>query len=492
VNAFAGRAAQAVTSIRVRLAFALCLALLPVLIIGGMQSIFAFRAEADSRRQSLELAAGQSAANARTRIEAAGVLLQTLGPGSVGLECAQRLADVRARLPGYANLIRFDSRGRVACAAATTPFDTQRGARPWFQQLRDGATMVVASDPGAVYANEPAVLAAIRAGAPDRFEGAMAAVLTLGDLKVGTVNRFMPDGAEVALADSNGAIFAATDPSAFSTPPRGWRERAAKSGAAIWSHEDAAHHERTYSAAPLVDDDVFVVLSAPAPGLVSWAWINPISRLLLPLLAFFLALGAVLIVAEREVIRWIVYLQRVAAIYAKGRFTDPAAAGRARAARDPRPGPDPRRHGRRHRHPRRLADGQPGREGRADARDPSPGEEQPADHHLAAEHAAAGPGRSRGQGGDERHPPADHRPGPDLSRSLPGTGPQARRPAAVPGRADGAAAGQRHEHLAAGADRGPCRPAGHRSGPPGADRPVRGRGHHQRPEARLRADAAAR
>jgi two-component sensor histidine kinase len=54
---------------------------------------------------------------------------------------------------------------------------------------------------------------------------------------------------------------------------------------------------------------------------VSWAWINPISRLLLPLLAFALALGAVLYAAERAVIRWIIYLQRVAAIYAKGRFT---------------------------------------------------------------------------------------------------------------------------------------------------------------------------
>jgi len=136
VNSLAGRTAQAVTSIRVRLAIALCVALLPVLILGGMQSVFAFRAEADSRRQSLELAAGRSAAIARARIEAAGVLLQTLGPRSVGLECAQRLADVRARLPGYANLVRFDARGRVACAAATTPYDPQRSARSWFQSLR--------------------------------------------------------------------------------------------------------------------------------------------------------------------------------------------------------------------------------------------------------------------------------------------------------------------------------------------------------------------
>jgi hypothetical protein len=226
VNAFAGRAAQAVTSIRVRLAVALSLALLPVLLLGVLQSIFAFRAEADSQRQSLELAAGRSAAIAHARIEAAGVLLQTLGPGSVGLECAQRLADVRARLPGYANLIRFDTRGRVACAAATTPFDTQRGARPWFQSLRAGATMVVASAPGAVYANEPSVLAAVRAGTPDDFQGAMAAVLTLSDLKVETANRFLPNGAEVALADSRGRSSRRPTLRLQSTPPRGWRDRA--------------------------------------------------------------------------------------------------------------------------------------------------------------------------------------------------------------------------------------------------------------------------
>ena len=321
MNAFAGRAAQAVNSIRVRLAVALCVALLPVLILGGAQSVIAFRAEADSRRQSLELAAGRSAAIARARIEAAGVLLQTLGPGSVGLECAQRLADVRARLPGYANLIRFDARGRVACAAATTPYDPQRGARPWFQALRAGDPIVVASAPGAVYAEGPSVLAAVRAGTPQTFEGAMAAVLTLADLKVETANRFLPDGAEVALADSHGRIFAATDPGAFAAAPNGWRTVIAQRGSALWNSRDADNRARNYSAAPLVDDDVYVILSAPAPGLLSWAWINPISRLLLPLLAFMLGLAAVWFTAERGVIRWIVYLQRVAAIYARGRFT---------------------------------------------------------------------------------------------------------------------------------------------------------------------------
>lgn len=321
MNALAGRASQAVTSIRVRLAVALFLALLPVLLIGAAQSFFAFRAENDARRQSLELAAGHSATMALARIESAGVLLQTLGPGSVGLECAQRLADVRARLTGYANLIRFDSRGRVACAAATTPFDTQRGARPWFQALRNGDRIVVASAPGTAYAEEPAVLAAVRAGTPERFDGAMAAVLTLTELKLETASRFLPNGAEVALADSSGRIFAATDPSVFEPVPARWRQEATKHESALWSGRDVEKRDRTYSAAPLVEDDVFVVLSAPAPGLVSWASLSPISRILLPLLAYVLVLAAVLWVTEREVVRWIVYLQRVAAIYARGRFT---------------------------------------------------------------------------------------------------------------------------------------------------------------------------
>lgn len=317
-----GRGAGAVGSIRVRLAGALFLALLPVLILGVLQSVFAFKAEADSRRQSLELAAGRSAAIARARIEAAGVLLQTLGPGSVGLECTQRLGTVKQRLPGYANLIRFDAYGRVSCAAATTPPDATRANRRWFQRLAAGSHMVVASIPGVDYADEPAVLTAVRAEKRDgRFDGAMAAVLTLSTIQPETANRYLPGGAEVALADSEGHVFAATNRRAFGTPSTAWRDQTIKNGSALWSGRDADDRPRDFSAAPLVGEEVFVILSAKAPGLASWAWLNPMLRLLAPLLAFVLALAAVVYATEQAVIRWIVYLRRVAAIYARGRFT---------------------------------------------------------------------------------------------------------------------------------------------------------------------------
>jgi two-component sensor histidine kinase len=53
---------------------------------------------------------------------------------------------------------------------------------------------------------------------------------------------------------------------------------------------------------------------------VAWAWVNPVSAVLLPLLAFALAVAGVWIVADRGVVRWIVYLQRIAGIYGHGRY----------------------------------------------------------------------------------------------------------------------------------------------------------------------------
>jgi len=308
-------------SIRWRLGVALALALLPVLVLSGLQSWLDFDREARAQRDMLSAAAERSAATARARIEAADVLLETLAPGSVGFQCAQRLAEVRGRIPGYANLIRFDPIGRVACAAATSPADPARRDRPWFHSLAAGQPVVVASDPGVGYADEPSVLAAVRAeNASGGFDGALVAVITLASLRPETADRSLPAGSEVALTDSQGHYLSATDTTAFpagvglSQLPRNGR-------ASLWFGHDRDGHARVFSAASLVGDDVYVVLSAPSQGLVTWAWINPITALALPLIAFTLSLGAVWIVAERQIIRWIAYLQRIAAIYGRGRFS---------------------------------------------------------------------------------------------------------------------------------------------------------------------------
>src|SRR3954452_8175845 len=146
---FAALRGGSLSTIRVRLAAALAAALLPVLILGVIQSAIAFNRERVTLRHNLGFAAERSAATARSRMEGAGILLQTLAPGAIGYQCADRLAEVARRIPGYANLVRFDRRGRVACAAGDVPIDAQRTLRPCFQRLQRGDQLVISRDPAA-------------------------------------------------------------------------------------------------------------------------------------------------------------------------------------------------------------------------------------------------------------------------------------------------------------------------------------------------------
>ena len=307
-------------TIRVRLVAALAAALLPVLVLGGVQTSIMFHREDVALRDNLGRAAQRSAAGARARMESAQILLETLAPGAVGFQCAQRLGEVTSRIPGYANLIRFDSTGRVVCAAAGVPADPQRPQRQWFQDLANGQTLVINREPGSAFSNEPSILAAVRAEGPDGgFDGAFAAAITLASLQPSTRDPSLPKGSEVALTDAEGRLISTTNPVAFPTMPDTWRPT--EQQPSVWYGKDRDGRNRVYSAAPLLGDTVFVVLSASSPGLMSWTRLNPLTGFLLPLLTFALALMAVTVVAERVVVRWIIYLQRIAALYARGRLT---------------------------------------------------------------------------------------------------------------------------------------------------------------------------
>ena len=309
------------TTIRVRLGVALALALAPVLLLGAGQSFLAYQREAADRQAVLESAANRSAAAARARIEAAGILLETLGPGVIGMDCSSRLTEVRQRLGGYANLIRFDRIGRVACAAGDVPADPERRDRDWFRALAGGRAQIVTVTPGASYAAEPALFAAVRTADPRGGFSVLAAVIPLSSLRPELSDRSLPRQSQVAVVDRRGEILSVTDPAAFPDDVAGWVDRAAGRGSVLVYANDDGGVRRAYSVAPLVDDDVFVILSAPSRGLFATAWLDPMSGIVFPLIGFAVALLAVFFAAERGVGRWIVYLQRVAAIYTRGRFT---------------------------------------------------------------------------------------------------------------------------------------------------------------------------
>jgi two-component sensor histidine kinase len=308
--------------VRARLGLALVLALAPVLIVAAIQSSIAARRETQQHQAELAAAAERSAATARARIAAAEVLLQTLTPGSVGLQCATRLAEVKARIPGYDNLIRFDDQGRVACAAAGAPDDPQRASRPWFAALKAGAPITVTSQGGVAYADRPAILANVRALDDEgRFEGVLTAVIDLGSLRPQTIDRSLPAASQVAITDAAGRILSTTSAGAFPKDLGGHLIQSTADDSLMWLETDPHGAERVFTSAPLIGQETFVVLSAPSPNAFSWAVFNPISAIILPALAFLLPLTAVGFVADRGVVRWVDYLRRISVIYARGRYS---------------------------------------------------------------------------------------------------------------------------------------------------------------------------
>jgi hypothetical protein len=313
---------RGLTTIRFRLGLAMAVALTPVLALGVLQALNEFRRDAREQTAGLTVAAQRTALVARTRMQATAALLDALSPQAVGLQCAPRLASLIDQASGYANIVRLDALGRVTCAAASVPQDPNRRNADWFVKLQQGQEFAVASAPARTYSDEPAVLAAVRAvDAQGRFDGAVISIIRLSSLRPDITDPTLPDGTEVALTDPDGRFLVYTSQDAFAAPPPGWAEAALKTGGTAYTGRDPAGAQRAHAAAPLVDDDVFVVLSAPKPGLVSWAQLNPFASIILPLLAWAAAWAAVAAVADRVVIRWLAYLERIASLYARGRFS---------------------------------------------------------------------------------------------------------------------------------------------------------------------------
>ncbi len=322
-----GLAPPGLRGIRSRLGMAMAIALLPIILLSVIQTNATFRDQEEARRVALQLAAERSAAAAQARLSAAAVLLKVVAPEAAGPGCEERLTRLIGDLEGYDGLGRRDGNGDLVCASngpvgAPAPQPNIRGTA-WFERLRAGETLVMARGAD-VRGRQPGLVIAIRLERPaGGFDGTVAARVPLAVLQPDVTDPALPAGSQAALTDGQGRLLIATNAEAFRLDDDarldGWVDRA-RSGTAVFE-ADTAQGRRVFAGAALAGRDVYVLFSAPAPGLWSWARLNPMSTLLLPLGAWLTAFAAVMLLSERVVIRWLDYLERVAAIYARGRFT---------------------------------------------------------------------------------------------------------------------------------------------------------------------------
>ncbi|MNU69906.1 sensor histidine kinase [uncultured Brevundimonas sp.] len=317
-----------VQGIRFRMGLAMAVALLPILMLSAAQTQAEFQRQAEDRSIDLQLAAERSAADAKARIDSTVVLLQALAPEASGFYCEPRLTALVSRLDSLSALHRYSATGEPVCASRSSP---QEGAastlsadvrgQDWYQRLRNGEDVVMARAPGAA----GSLIIAVRSERPlGAFQGAIAAVIPLTALQPDIHDPALPPGAQSAVTDAQGRVLISTDSAAFvidSARASTWIQEARQGKAALFEARDSRGRRHVYAGTALAGRDLFVLLSAPTSGLLSWARLNPIGSFLMPLAAWLVAFLAVMLLSERVVIRWLVYLERVAAIYARGRFS---------------------------------------------------------------------------------------------------------------------------------------------------------------------------
>lgn len=311
----------------------MAVALLPILLLGAFQADRAFRAQDAERRSDLQLAAERTSATARARLDSTSVLLQALRPEALELFCRPRLTSLVERLEDIQGLARLTTTGQTTCtsqnlaASASEPLPewlAQAQQSAWFQRLRNGEDTILARAP-VIPGAPPSLIVAIRLERPmGSFDGVMLALVPLSRLEPDINDPALPEGSQAALTDAAGRLLTVTERDAFllrdGQQLDGWVERAGTTGSTIFEGDDVRGRHRVYAGTEVAGRDVYALLSAPAPNVFSWARLNPLGVLFAPLLAWVLALMCVTWVSERVVVRWMLYLERVAALYAKGKF----------------------------------------------------------------------------------------------------------------------------------------------------------------------------
>jgi len=311
--------------VRFRLGVALAIALLPVLAVGAYQARADFEAQDAERRYDLQLGADRAAVVAKSQLDTTVVLLQALRPEALEIYCQPRLTALTQRVRGLDGLARVSATGATTCASNGAANLAPQGlATPWLERLRAGESSILVRAPH-VPGRRPALIVAMRIERPlGAFDGAMAALVPLSSLQPDVSDRALPAGSEAALTDSTGRLLISTDPRAFAlrsgTSLQGWVDRAREAASGVFEADDAAGRRRVFAGAALAGRDVYILLSAPSPGLLSWARLNPVGALVLPLLAWLLAFVFVMWASERVVVRWLAYLERIASLYARGKF----------------------------------------------------------------------------------------------------------------------------------------------------------------------------
>jgi len=325
--------------LRLQLLAILTLSLSPLLVLSVAQGVIEFREERAKQRDSAYSVLVQTSADLAAEIDRASGVATALAnyPDMAtlrGRRCVETLRAVRAAQPIYSNIKLVDADGVIACAAVETVNESQAelAGLDWFIRLGEGEQEVYSD----IYLDwwtvqRPVMTVARRLGRDGEFAGAIAVDIDPRSLEALLRTQDLPPDTSITLSDAEGNLTGQHD-DRMGRLPEDAIEAVRETGEPVLVESVEGAPGRSLLVAPLVGQEVLMVLTSPSLMLGSWAGFDIVGTVLLPSLMWLLALLCVSLAVDFFVLRWLSYLGRMARLYGAGRLgLQPVRATRAPA-----------------------------------------------------------------------------------------------------------------------------------------------------------------
>lgn len=313
--------------LKARMAFILGVVLIPALLYSCWQAIAAYRERHAQQAMTVAntlrvIATYENEFFERTRI----LLLQLSAEPAIGAmrgsACAERLLEARNRSPDYLNFAVIDPSGIVPCSTAPELM-IPMAERPFFRQLREGASFVVSdvmprrTGPGETIV----VAAAIHAVGTGAFAGAVAAAINLQSFQGALDSIDLPAGGIAYLADGRGRLLvepASAEGGVSGAPDPALIERLLASQGIGVAARGSDGVDRDYRIVQIGGRDLYVVAAMPTLARFAWLQHDLVIGVFAPTLMLGLAVIAIWIATDYLVIRHVRTLAIAARAYSRG------------------------------------------------------------------------------------------------------------------------------------------------------------------------------
>ena len=301
------------------------LALAPLALASIVQAVLNFRAyqrETDHILVQTALYAAYSEQNIFTRAEQ---VLHSLArrpeTTEAKADCYRALSDALIGAMPIVNLTRVDANGRIICMGAVTPDRPIYAKLSWWSELRRSDRIIVGNQFASKILNRTLLPIALPLkDVEGRFAGAISASVDLNWIENAPQVTKLPEGTLSMIIDSSGKVLAANHTIAPSIPAAVLEKRKAARTRVFTVDSDAGKRWR-WVAEPIGISDKYVAFGIPEPRLFGTFRSYLLADVLLTLAIVVATCAAIWLGTEWLVVRWTVYLKRVAIAYGRNHFT---------------------------------------------------------------------------------------------------------------------------------------------------------------------------